>query len=206
MESRFGFISFFVVLMTMAFMGDVFAYEDYGYPYKKIEGCVSSCSGDVYNFCQNNCTSFCAFMLNRYIEFNNTYRQTDGNTWGSGGDWNNAAERAHIPVDNNPIPQDVAYWEINWTDDPENVNDDYGHVAWVEKVYYDHNGNVTSIDVVEYNYTSRCRFSSRNIEVGDNNYPNGFIHILAFEEGVTSFHYLDLYEMGNINDSQTPEE
>lgn len=77
-----------------------------------------------------------------------------------------------------------------------------GHVAWVEKVYFDSNGNATDVDITEYNY-DECSFSSRKIPA---NNPDGFIHTLAYNEGVTSLHYLDCYEMGNLCSNQTHQE
>lgn len=168
-----------------------FAYSDHGYPYNTTSGCMNNCYHDDYNFCQNNCTSYVAYMLNKVygILFSNGYR---GEEWSHGGSWGNAAKSVGISVDKFPIPGDVAYWKYNWTGDPNNHGDDYGHVAWVEKVYYDSNGNPTGIDITEYNYDDRCDFGYRTA-ISINN-PTGFIHILAFNEGVTSLYYLDCYE------------
>lgn len=193
----------FLVLVASAFSKIAFAYDKHGYPYNTIDGCTASCyseniEGFEYGFCQNNCTSYCAYMLNQYgiYNFTNTYLQPDGEKWGNGKYWNDAAKRAGIPVDNFPIPGDIAYWE----------DGDYGHVAWVEKVYYDEDFNVIAIDYTQYNITA-CSFSDEvRMSVSDPNYPDGFIHILAYSEGVTSLHYLDCYEMNTLCDNQTREE
>lgn len=185
---------------------NVFAYDNSEYPYNTTTGCTAICTEDSLNFCQNNCTSYVAHVLNKVygIPFNNSY---GGVTWSHGGNWNDAAKNVtgdDINVDTNPLPGDVAYWEYDWTGDSTNHSDDYGHVAFVEKVYYDSNGNATNIDITEYNFETKCDFGQR-IKIPVTN-PTGFIHILAYNEGVTSLHYLDCYEMGNLCNNQTQEE
>jgi hypothetical protein len=78
-------------------------------------------------------------------------------------------------------------------------------VAWVEKVYFDSNGNVTSIDITEYNYNDACSFENPTRNISASN-PSGYIHILAYEEGVGSLYYLNCYEMGNLCNTQTHQE
>lgn len=196
------------VLVASAFSKSAFAYDDHGYPYNTTSGCTKTCTPDNYGFCQNNCTSYAAYMLNSYgIDFTNSYLQPKGSSWGDAGNWNNAAgnvEGPDIIVDTTPLPGDIAYWEYNWTGDLKNLDDDHGHVNRVEKVYYDSNGNATHIDVTEFNYSNACKFGQR-IKIPVNN-PSGFIHILAYNEGVTSLYYLDCYEMGNLCGNQTQEE
>ena len=186
--------------LTVVFVGNVFAYNDPGYPYKTTSGCVASCYpenkvGYQYGFCQNNCTSYVAYMLNKFygVAFNNNY---GGVRWGNGGNWGNVASSIGIKVDKFPLPGDVAYWKYNWTGDPANNKDNYGHVAVVEKVYYGSNGNPTHVDVTEYNYKYECGFGERlKIPIGD---ISGFIHILAYNEGVEGMFYLDCYEMSSL--------
>lgn len=167
----------------------VFAYDNYGYPYNTTSGCVETCHEDPWYFCKNNCTSYVAYVLNEVhgIPFNNSYR---GASWSHGKTWDDAARSAGISFDKYPLPGDVAQW---------NNLSSYGHVAWVEKVIFNSNGNVTGIKISEYNYDPACQLSVRSknettISVGSSSYPNYFIHILAFNEGITSLYYLDCYE------------
>ena len=203
----------FVMLIILS-ANNVLAYNNHGYPYTRTSGCTSSCyaenlAGFNYSFCQNNCTSYVAYVLNAVygIPFNNHYLLGTNDSWGDAGDWDNASSRVNgqnIAIDNYPLPGDVAYWEKNWTGDPNNSGDNYGHVAFVEKVHYDSNGNATQIDVTEYNYSGNgCAFGSRTISAYN---PSGFIHILAYNEGVKSLHYLNCSEGGNLCSNQTPEE
>lgn len=182
--------SLFVFTFLYSFTKNVSAYTDPGYPYGiSAPQCRTTCYTDDWNFCKNNCTSYAAYILNEVygISFNNSYR---GTNWGDGKHWNDAAGaisgQQHIIVDSNPLPGDIAYWESMYS------GDFHGHVAVVEKVHFDGNGGVTSIDITEYNYSGNgCAFGSRNVS---SSYPSGFIHILAYEEGVTSLFYLDSYE------------
>ncbi len=137
-------------------------------------------------------------MLDFYIGFDNNYRSSA--TWSNGNNWDDRANSIGISVDNYPLPEDIAYWNSMYS------GDQWGHVAWVEKVYFDSNGNPTAIDYTQYNIIA-CSFSEEiNVAVGSSNYPDGFIHILAYEEGVTSLHYLDCYEMDTLCDYQTKQE
>lgn len=199
----------FTLLIIILSANNVLAYNNHGYPYTKTTGCVSSPVGDSYGFYRNNCTSYVAYVLNAVygVPFNNHYLLGTNDSWGDAGDWDNASGRVNgqnIVVDNYPIPGDVAYWEKNWTGDPDNSGDNYGHVAFVEKVYYDDNGNATGIDIAQYN-VKECSFSEViNLSI-NGDYPK-FIHILAYEEGVRSLFYLDCYDSGNLCGNQTHEE
>ena len=185
-----------------------------GYPYNET-ACYTSPKVDAYQFYQNHCTSYAAYMLNKCgVPFKNGYLMTNGVlAWGNAGNWDNAAgsvARESIHVDRVPLPGDVAYWELNWTGDPKNTGDDYGHVAWVERVIFDENEgddeNITpvSIEITEYNFEEHCGFSRRTIPISE---PSGFIHILAYNEGVTSLFYMDNYEMSSLSSiNQTEKE
>ncbi|MCK9378562.1 MAG: CHAP domain-containing protein [Candidatus Moranbacteria bacterium] len=159
--------------------------------------------GDQWDFWKCECVSYAAYMMSG-VNFSNSYR---GASWGNGGHWNDAAGNVsgqNIVVDNYPLPGDIAYWEYNWTGDPNNHSDDYGHVAFVEKVHFNSSGNPVSVDISEYNFNNAYDYGTRN-NVPVNN-PSGFIHILAYEEGVTTLGYLDCYEMGDLCSNQTHEE
>ncbi len=151
---------------------------------------------DKWAFAQCNCTSFAAYVLNDYgISFNNSYRQPSGQAWHHGKDWNDAALRAGITVDNFPIPGDIVYWE--------NMGS-YGHVAEVVTVDYSSSTSWNKVFIKQYNGNGNHEYSEKWIYPSDN--PSGFIHILAYEEGIDSLHYLNCYEMDNICDNQTHEE
>jgi hypothetical protein len=184
-----------VAIIMLAFWSS--AYADY--PYANV--CPSPAGGrylsqdiDQWNFYKCECVSYTSYMLNAYgIDFDNSYR---GASWSNGGNWNNAAgsiDGQNIVVDSYPLPGDIAYWEYNWTGNPDIHYDDFGHVAFVEKVHFDSNGNPTSIDVSEYNFNNAYDYGTRsNVSV---NSPSGYIHILAYNEGVAGLYYLDSYEM-----------
>lgn len=171
-----------------------------GYPFGYVQCRSNPTLDNTYGFYKSHCTSYVAYMLNMYgVSFNNAYRQPSGDTWSHGGLWDTAAGDVvgqNIIVDNNPLPGDVAYWNSMYENDP------YGHVAWVEKVYFNSNGIATDIDITEYNYNA-CSFGQRKISV-DN--PSGFIHILAYNEAVGNMYYLDCYEMSTLCPNQTQEE
>lgn len=172
---------------------DAFAYNNHGYPYGNNPCLVNQqCpSYDPNGFCRSHCTSYSSYMLNQYgVPFNNGYK---GIAWSHGRNWDNAAKAVSIPFDKHPLPGDIAQW---------NNLGGWGHVAWVEKVYFDSNGNATDIDITEYNYNS-CTFSSRTISASN---PDNFIHILAYNEGVTGLFYIDCYEQSSLCNFQTPQE
>ena len=169
--------------------------ENY-YPYKDV------CPGaqdevDQWGFYKCECVSYAAYALNAYgVSFNNSYRQTTGNYWHNGGDWNDAAERAGITVDNFPLPGDIVYWE--------NMGS-VGHVAEVIKI--DYNSNITDWEkayIAQYNGSNKHKYSEKWIYPSDN--PSGFIHILAYEEGVSGLNYLDCLEQSELCNSQSKRE
>jgi surface antigen len=161
---------------------DTFAYDNHGYSYNDSQCRLypDRCHlSDPYGFCRSHCTSYSAYMLNLYgVSFDNWYLQPSGDAWHDGGLWDSAADRADIAFDNYPLPGDIAYWNT------------MGHVAFVEKVYFNSDGNPDTIDITEYNYNA-CVWGWRNVSVSN---PDGFIHILAYNEGVTGLFYLDSYE------------
>lgn len=186
-----------VVFVLFGMSHRAHAYSDPGYPFGYAQCRSNPISDNVYGFYKSHCTSYVAYMLNMYgVSFNNAYLQPSGDTWGNAGLWDSAAGDVvgqNIVVDDHPLPGDVAYWDtLGGT----------GHVAWVEKVYFNSNGDATSLDITEYNY-NECVFGSRNVSVSN---PDGFIHILAYNEGVTGLHYLDCYEMGDLCSNQTHQE
>jgi surface antigen len=141
---------------------------------------------DLWNFAQCNCTSYAAFMANSY-----GYPVSG---WGNGKLWGDKAKEVGVIVDHVPIPGDVVYWTYG----------SYGHVAWVEKVEYDENKNWKRAHIFEYNFDKEDDYGDRWITPSDK--PVGFIHTTAYNEGVTSLHYLDSYEMYDLYDYQTKDE
>ena len=162
---------------------------------------------DMWGFAQCNCTSYASYEQVRsgVDKFDNTYLQPKDSKWGDGKHWGDAAgnvvTNSKIVVDDFPIPGDVVYWE---------KMSSYGHVGSVKKVEYDSNMNWKRAYITQYNGEDQngkylaYDYSERWITPADK--PSGFIHILAFHEGVTSLHYLDCSEMGTLCDNQTPEE
>ena len=161
---------------------------------------------DRWGFAQCNCTSYAASALNEYgIAFDNHYRQTGNNAWHNGGDWDNAALRAGIKKDTFPIPGDIVYWERDWTNNPKIHYDDVGHVAEVAIVEY--NSEMTDwnrVFIKQYNGDKKYGYSEKWITHSNN--PSGFIHILAYEEGINSLFYLNCLEQNNLCQTQTKEE
>jgi surface antigen len=200
------FIVYGMVALLLTGVEIIYGYDDHDYPYEEVS-CLSCPQSDKYSFCQNHCTSYVAYMLNLHgVPFHNynylVNVMNDG--WHHAGHWAEIALRIGIPADETPLPGDVAYWELNWTGDPKNTGDDYGHVAWVERVIFDENINPVSIEITEYNFDVKCGFSHRTIPISE---PSGFIHILAYNEGVTSLFYMDNYEMSSLSSiNQTEKE
>jgi len=111
---------------------------------------------DKWQFWICECVSYAADKLNeRGVPFNDHYK---GVTWGSGGNWINAATAAGVPYNKTPRRGDVARI---WTN----------HVAYVEAV--DSYGDVT---ISEYNAGHPHDYSTRTIRRGSAGYPSYFIH------------------------------
>ncbi|EGS23731.1 uncharacterized protein CTHT_0004320 [Thermochaetoides thermophila DSM 1495] len=113
------------------------------YPYK------SSCGGvDPWNYYKCQCTSFVAWRINKRlgIKFTNRYK---GGTWGNANQWDDAAKKVGVKVDNNPKPGCIAQ--------TDNGGGGYGHVAWVAAV----NGDKVTIE--EYNYAKPKGYGKRTV-------------------------------------------
>ncbi|KAJ1863291.1 hypothetical protein LPJ73_000558 [Coemansia sp. RSA 2703] len=109
------------------------------YPYK------NKCTGiDRWLYYRCQCTSFVAWRINSRLglAYHNMYK---GFNWGNANSWDNAAKKAGVHVDNNPVPGCIAQ-----TDSGK-----YGHVAWVAAV----SGNNVTIE--EYNYVYTEKYSTR---------------------------------------------
>jgi len=76
-------------------------------------------------------------------------------------------------------------------------------VALVKKVYYNEQGNPANIDIVEYNYGNKYDFGTRTISASE---PTAYIHILAYEEGVSGLNYLDCLEQSELCKFQSKRE
>jgi CHAP domain len=111
---------------------------------------------DPWNFYKCECTSYVASRLNRRgVPFTNQYKIP---RWGNASNWSAAADRAGIAQDDSVRVGDVAWFSS-------------GHVAYVERVLS--NG---TIDISEYNYTSRHDYGTRNISRSS---VSKFIHFFA---------------------------
>jgi hypothetical protein len=181
------------LILTVGFLtvGLANAYED-TYHHKNVcPGGSVYLPGDYYNtglecyveksgFAQCHCTAYVAWKINEIFlamgvstEFSNDEYLIS--RWGNGGEWDNHAP-ASILVNHTPVPGAAAYWNKGT----------WGHIAFVEAVRYDESGDVTSIDITEYNFPHTGRWNHRNIEVGHNQgelkgYPDGFVHIVENE-------------------------
>jgi surface antigen len=96
--------------------------------------------GDAWNFDKRECTSFAAWRINNdlHVRFQNDYK---GQHFGNAITWADAAQRAGVRVDGNPLVGSVAHF-------PPGVGGagSMGHVAIVIEVTGD------SITVEDYNY------------------------------------------------------
>jgi len=110
---------------------------------------------DKWQFWTCECVSYAADKLNeRGVPFNDHYK---GVTWGSGGNWINAATAAGVPYSKTPRVGDIAIRR--------------NHAAYVEAV--DSYGDVT---VSEYNWSRWNDYDTRTIRRGSTAYPYYFIH------------------------------
>ncbi len=151
--------------------------EDTWVPSKIVDGIEKGLFwADQWSFAQCNCTSYVAWKLNEAFadagfptpRFYNGYLQTEGNSWHNANEWEDAAERAGIEVDEYPMQGDVAWWAA------ASSNGYYGHVAFVEKINRDEN----SIEISEYNVEISKGYGVRTLNSEDDDYPDRFIHVL----------------------------
>jgi surface antigen len=104
--------------------------------------------GNPRGFAQNNCTAFAAWRIASRLGVPNFSNSYGGVTWGNAEHWDNAARAIGVPVDKTPKVGAIA------------VNDthgQYGHVAYVNKVYSD-----GSFDVEEYNWNNVHAYGTRS--------------------------------------------
>lgn len=114
-----------------------------------------------------------AYKLNKDgIAFNNSYKLPTGIHWHNASNWKHAAETADISMGDIPYPGDVAWWS--------------GHVAYVEKVDYDGNGQWTRVYISEYNYKWKHDYGKRNFTPNDDDRPEKYIHINPIKYRVIS--------------------
>jgi len=114
---------------------------------------------DPWNFYKCECTSYVASKLNRRgVPFSNQYKIS---RWGNASNWSNAAKAAGIPQDDSNVTP--RFGDVAWFSS--------GHVAYVERVLS--NG---TIDISEYNYSSRHDYGTRNIKTSS---VSKFIHFYA---------------------------
>ncbi len=181
---------------------------------------------DRWHFAQCECTSYVAHKTNEQFAnwgggtFSNSYL---GPHWGHAYTWGEKCEKNYkgeltnckrggaaadsgIIMDTTPLPGDAAWWAH------DQIGGGYGHIAWVERVYFDNNGNWISVDISDYNGRGDHNFRNsvnftRN-QIGTDGSPTAFIHILLDKIGVIG--YIDGLEMsgavGVPFSNQTPEE
>ena len=188
--------SLFVIIFIIYISQSVQANDYYSNEYEWKRDCPSGYSEvDSNYFFKCECVSYVAdevnnvFASNNFsVVFNNYYLQSGADRWGYASTWKNVAEKAEIEVSNYAYPGAIAWWN-------------YGHVAFVQRVNFiiDAEGNYkkSGIDVSEYNYDNAHDYGERSISVGDDVYPDYFIHILPKAIGWSK--YLDLVEMWTIS-------
>jgi surface antigen len=126
------------------------------YPYKNsVPGQV-----DRWNFYKRQCTSFAAWRIthNLRLAFKNYYK---GQTFGNANNWDNAAKRAGLKVNNTATFGSIAQFEAN------HYAGLHGHVAYVYKV------SGQNVYVEEYNYLVRNGYNTRKIR---KSHVSHFIH------------------------------
>lgn len=174
-------------MLLMSVQPMVYADVDAGYEAAKGSGqCPANAGVDgPWGFSLCNCTSYVAYRL----RLNNVKRDNElfDNTWGNNKiyfgnatNWNNGAILADIREDQYPAVGAVAHWERTTEKTSDDNVTDFGHVAYVQRVYTSEGtGRIVKIDVVEYNWIPPHLYSSRTLSAGSEKYPTSFLH---FEE------------------------
>ena len=125
----------------------------------------------------NNCTSYVAWRVSDYNNKENfPSRLGNANTWDT-----NSQNLYNWKVDKTPCVGDIAQ-----TDSGQN-----GHVAFVEGVEKDSNGNVVSIDISEYNYGKDEKYGERaNVPISK---FTSYIHPYNYDQTVQNVIVKDGY-------------
>lgn len=111
------------------------------YPYK------GRCSGvDPWLYYKCECVSFVAWRINKRlgIKFHNKFK---GHAWGHAREWDEAAKRSGVKVNNTPKVGSVAQTNAG----------KWGHVAWVTAVKGD------KVTIEEYNWATRHGYGKRTV-------------------------------------------
>ena len=156
-----------VLLITVMFLIGI-SEANAGNTYKFKSDCPNPAGGkmvkDDWDFYKCECVSFAAYKLNQIgVAFKNDYKKVH---FGPATNWSTAAQSAGISQDSTPKVGDIAWF-----------NSSRGHVAYVEKLNTvtgkDGKTTVSTIDIVEYNYTTSYDYSTRTIKP---NTVSKFIH------------------------------
>jgi surface antigen len=137
---------------------------------------------DIWGFYNRQCTSYCAWKLNEMQGrksapwvFTNAQIVRNGITktgrWGNANEWDDRATALGLVVNTTPAVGAIAHWDKGegmryWNSSAQRY-EDFGHVAFVERVNSD-----GTVDVTEYNYSANA-FTTRKAQ------PKRFIHIFA---------------------------
>lgn len=171
------FLGFFIYFANVEF---ILAIElDKGY--ELLKGVVGTCPDvinktDARGFAACNCTSYVAYRLNlNRVNFSNWYGQVD--KWSDAHFWDDTdrAGKAGIRVDLYPAVGSVAHWNAG------SGASSSGHVAYVYKINVHGNGDLSSIEVAEYNYKTKGAYGIRTLTPSTSEYPHNFLH---FEEKI----------------------
>lgn len=137
---------------------DAMEYGSDDYPYKNSSTYPSN-AADPWGYYYRQCTSFCAFRLNKTNGFplKNWYQ---GVNFGNAGTWINAAKSVGITVNKTPAVGAVACWAASSAYP-------VGHVAWVCGV------SGSNVTIEEYNYNNSLAYKKRTIAASN---PTNYIH------------------------------
>lgn len=117
---------------------------------------------DPWSFYWGECVSYTAFAVRTYTRHKDFVNNWKGAHFGNAKEWDEAARKTGIPVDQTPAPGAIVQHNRN----------SYGHVALITTVHPD-----GSFDINEYNHVKRHTFGTRkNLRMGKD-----FDNVLHFE-------------------------
>ncbi len=149
-----------------------------GNPGGKINGGYWNSAGQYYvdrwNFAQCNCTSYVAHRLNLAgLKFSNS--SFGVSRWSHAHNWDDAADTAGIIVSSIPKKGSVAQWN------KDEIDGEFGHVAYVDDVRYNADGTVRSIHLSQYNVVPNSFSELTDLKPSDSGYPPRFIQFTTVQ-------------------------
>jgi len=138
-----GAHSFYIHVGAGGLGSSVGSYDVYVHPFNEINYLATT----TKQYAENNCTSYVAWRVSDY--YKNSY--FPGNL-GNANTWDNLSKNLyHWKTEKDPSVGDIAQTDAYGK----------GHVAFVEGVEKDSNGNVVSIDISEYNWGRDEKYGER---------------------------------------------